>query len=132
MTQTDIVCPFCGCLCDDLEVSIEDGHISDVKNACAVSRSKFMNHSENRLTAEKSTEESVKKAVEILAKAKRPLIYGLSSTECGATSKAVEIGEVTGGVVDNTASVCHGPTILALQQVGESKASLGEVMNRAD
>ena len=132
MTQTDIVCPFCGCLCDDLEVTIEDGHISDVKNACAVSRSKFMNHSENRLTATASTEESVKKAVEILAKAKRPLIYGLSSTECGAISKAVEIGEVTGGVVDNTASVCHGPTILALQQVGESKASLGEVMNRAD
>jgi len=28
--------------------------------------------------------------------------------------------------------VCHGPTILALQQVGESKATLGEIRNRAD
>jgi len=34
--------------------------------------------------------------------------------------------------VDNTSSVCHGPTILALQQVGESKTTLGEVKNRAD
>jgi len=138
LEQTDIVCPFCGCLCDDLEVSIEDGHITGLKNACAVSRSKFLNHGMHRVTSAtidnepKSIEESVQAAVEILSKATRPLIYGLSSTECGAISKAIEIAEVTGGIVDNTSSVCHGPTILALQQVGESKASLGDIMNRAD
>ncbi len=138
MEQTDIVCPFCGCLCDDLEVSIEDGHITGLKNACAVSRSKFLNHGMHRVTSAtidnepRSVEESVQAAVEILSKATRPLIYGLSSTECGAISKAIEIAEVTGGIVDNTSSVCHGPTILALQQVGESKASLGDIMNRAD
>lgn len=138
MEQTDIVCPFCGCLCDDLEVTIEDGHITGLKNACAVSRSKFLNHGDHRITSatiddeEKSIEESVQAAVEILSKATRPLIYGLSSTECGAISKAIEIAEVTGGIMDNTSSVCHGPTILALQQVGESKASLGDIMNRAD
>ena len=64
--------------------------------------------------------------------ARRPLIYGLSSTDCSSISKAIEIAEYTGGVLDNTSSVCHGPTILALQQVGESKATLGEVKNRAD
>ncbi len=138
MQLTDIVCPFCGCLCDDLEVTITDGHIESVKNACTISRSKFMNHHENRLTAptvkgkEETLETTVKRAVEILAGARRPLIYGLSSTECGAIGKAIEIAEYTGGVLDNTASVCHGPTILALQQVGESKATLGEVKNRAD
>ena len=138
MEQTDIVCPFCGCLCDDLEVTIEDGHITGLKNACAVSRSKFLNHGAHRITSAsidnepKSIDESVQAAVEILGKATRPLIYGLSSTECGAISKAIEIAEVTGGIVDNTSSVCHGPTILALQQVGESKASLGDIMNRAD
>ena len=138
MQLTDIVCPFCGCLCDDLEVTITDGHIESVKNACTISRSKFMNHHENRLTAptvkgkEETLETTIKRAVEILAGARRPLIYGLSSTECGAIGKAIEIAEYTGGVLDNTASVCHGPTILALQQVGESKATLGEVKNRAD
>jgi formylmethanofuran dehydrogenase subunit B len=138
MQLTDIVCPFCGCLCDDLEVTITDGHIESVKNACTISRSKFMNHHENRITSptvkgkEETLETTVKRAVEILAGARRPLIYGLSSTECGAIGKAIEIAEYTGGVLDNTASVCHGPTILALQQVGESKATLGEVKNRAD
>ncbi|MCJ7732347.1 formylmethanofuran dehydrogenase subunit B [Candidatus Bathyarchaeota archaeon] len=138
MQYSDVVCPFCGCLCDDIEITIKDGHVEDVKNACAISRSKFLNHHQNRITApsingkEDTLDNSVKRAVEILAKARRPLIYGLSSTECGAIGKAVEIAECTGGVLDNTSSVCHGPTILALQQVGESKTTLGEVMNRAD
>ncbi len=47
--HSDVVCPFCGCLCDDLEVTVEGGEIVGVKNACTISRSKFMNHSENRL-----------------------------------------------------------------------------------
>jgi len=135
---TDAVCPFCGCLCDDLEITVEGDGIVNVKNACAVSRSKFMNHRENRLSSATVDGEAVDylEAVEaaagILAKAVRPLVYGLSSTECVAIGKAVELAELTGGVVDNTSSVCHGPTILALQQVGESKTTLGEVKNRAD
>ena len=135
---TDAVCPFCGCLCDDLEITVEGDGIVNVKNACAISRSKFMNHGENRISSATVDGEAVDylEAVEaaagILAKAVRPLVYGLSSTECVAIGKAVELAELTGGVVDNTSSVCHGPTILALQQVGESKTTLGEVKNRAD
>lgn len=138
MQHTDIVCPFCGCLCDDIEITIKDGHIEEAKNACTISRSKFLNHHKNRIEAplvkgkKETLENSVKRAVEILSRARRPLIYGLSSTECKAIAKAVEIAEYTGGVLDNTSSVCHGPTILALQQVGESKSTLGEVKNRAD
>jgi formylmethanofuran dehydrogenase subunit B len=134
----DIVCPFCGCLCDDIEVTIKDGHIEEAKNACTISKSKFLNHHLNRIEAptingnKDTLENSVKHAVEILSKARRPLIYGLSSTECLAIGKAVEIAEYIGSVLDNTSSVCHGPTILALQQVGESKTTLGEVKNRAD
>jgi len=135
---TDVVCPFCGCLCDDLEVTVEDGHIKGVKNACGISRSKFMNHDKNRLESptidgvEVPLEKAVDEAADILSTSRRPLVYGLSSTECVAIAKAVELAELAGGVVDNTSSVCHGPTILALQQVGESKTTLGEVKNRAD
>jgi formylmethanofuran dehydrogenase subunit B len=138
VVHTDVVCPFCGCLCDDLEVTVEEGEITGTRNTCAISRSKFMNHGENRLEGPVvdgkavSLEKAVEVAAEILADARRPLVYGLSSTECEAIGKAVELAEITGGVVDNTSSVCHGPTILALQQVGESKTTLGEVKNRAD
>ena len=135
---TDVVCPFCGCLCDDLEITVEDGHVTQAKNACAISRSKFLNHDKNRLKAptvdgvEVPLEKAVDAAADILSTSRRPLVYGLSSTECVAIAKAVELAELAGGVIDNTSSVCHGPTILALQQVGESKTTLGEVKNRAD
>jgi formylmethanofuran dehydrogenase subunit B len=135
---TDVVCPFCGCLCDDLEITVEGNEIKGAKGACAISRSKFMSHGENRIEVptikgkETSLEEAVEAAAKALASAKRPLVYGLSSTESDAIARCVELAEITGGVVDNTSSVCHGPTILALQQVGESKTSLGEVKNRAN
>jgi formylmethanofuran dehydrogenase subunit B len=135
---SDIVCPFCGCLCDDIEVTVEDNELINARNACVVSRAKFLNHKLNNLSSpfvdgEKvCLEEAVDAAARIIAEAQRPLIYGLSSTDCGTIGLAVELGELAGGVVDNTSSVCHGPTILALQQVGESKTTLGEVKNRAD
>ena len=135
---TDVVCPFCGCLCDDLEITVEGNEVTGTKGTCAISRSKFMSHAENKIVAptvggkKVTTKKTVEAAAKILAEAKRPLVYGLSSTECEAIGKSVELAEITGGVVDNTASVCHGPTILALQQVGESKTTLGEVKNRAD
>ena len=135
---SDAVCPFCGCLCDDIEITVEGNEIVNARNACAVSRAKFLNHRLNSLSAptvdgEKvGIDEAVDTAARIIADARRPLIYGLSSTDCGAIGVAVELGELAGGVVDNTSSVCHGPTILALQQVGESKTTLGEVKNRAD
>src|SRR5207245_7294734 len=37
-----------------------------------------------------------------------------------------------GGCVDTTTSVCHGPSGMAFQGVGEVTCSLGEVKNRAD
>ena len=138
MEYTDVICPFCGCLCDDLTAEVEENHIISIKNACGISRSKFMNHDKNRLLKptvngeEVSLEKAVETAAEILLNAERPLVYGLSSTECEAIAKAVETAEEIGGIIDNTSSVCHGPTILALQQVGESKTTLGEVKNRAD
>jgi formylmethanofuran dehydrogenase subunit B len=60
------------------------------------------------------------------------VIYGLSDTTCEAQRVAVSIGDMIGGNLDTTTSVCHGPTGIAFQGVGESTASLGEIKNRAD
>ncbi len=141
MIFTSVPCPFCGCLCDDLEVTVENGTITDVKNACAVSESKFLNYDKGRAKpmlrkgrelTEVALEEAVDKAVEILRNADFPLIYGLSAMECGAQRLAVQLAELVGGNVDNSTSVCHGPTILAAQNIGEVKCTLGEIKNRAD
>ena len=79
-----------------------------------------------------SWDDALYKAAEILIQAKRPLLYGFSSTACEAQSKGVELCEILGGVLDNTASVCHGPSLLAIQDVGVPTSTLGEYKNRAD
>ncbi|KKL87756.1 hypothetical protein LCGC14_1931510, partial [marine sediment metagenome] len=81
---------------------------------------------------EVSWEEALDKAADILVKAKRPLLYGFSSTECEAQGKGVELAEILGSILDNTASVCHGPSLLAIQDVGAPTSTLGEYKNRAD
>ena len=52
-TITDVVCPFCGTLCDDLEVSVTDDgkQILDVYNACAIGAEKFLHsQAKDRIT----------------------------------------------------------------------------------
>lgn len=132
-----MVCPFCGSLCDNIEVTVEDGEFVEVAKACALSKSMFANHYKNLAKPmvsgiEVSIEESIAEAVSILAQARYPLIYGLSSTTCEAQRKAIELAEVVGGNIDNTSSVCHGPTTLGMQAVGEVTCTLGEIKNRAD
>ncbi len=132
-----MVCPFCGSLCDNIEVTVEDGEFVEVAKACALARSLFVNHYKNLAKPmvsgiEVSIEESIAEAVSILAQARYPLIYGLSSTTCEAQRKAIELAEVVGGSIDSTSSVCHGPTTLGLQVVGEVTCTLGEIKNRAD
>lgn len=135
---SDVVCPFCGCLCDDLEITLENNRIIKTKNSCAISLSKFMHHEDNRLSYPtvdgKRTDlvEAISKSAKILVSAKKPLIYGLSSTECEAINRSIELAELIGGVIDSTASVCHGPTIITEQSVGGIKSTLGEIKNRAD
>jgi formylmethanofuran dehydrogenase subunit B len=141
-TYDHIICPFCGCLCDDIRLEVKDGEIIKNDNGCAISKAKFLNRMEDRYLhpwikinnemKEVSLEEAIKKAVDIISKSRRLLVYGLSSTENDAHREAYKIAETTGGVVDNTASVCHGPSILGVQESGEPAGSLAEVKNRAD
>ncbi len=71
-------------------------------------------------------------AAQILSQARYPLMYGLSDTTSESQRVAVSIIDWVGGLVDMTTSVCHGPSGMAFQGVGEVTASLGEVRNRGD
>ncbi|MFW9925763.1 MAG: formylmethanofuran dehydrogenase subunit B [Candidatus Thorarchaeota archaeon] len=141
-THDHVVCVFCGCLCDDIQLEVQDNRITTNENGCAISKAKFLNHTEDRLEGPAirdngtsktvALNEAVAKAVDLIANSKRLLIYGLSSTENDAHREAYKIAEEAGGVVDNTSSVCHGPTILGTQESGEAIAALGEVRHRSD
>jgi formylmethanofuran dehydrogenase subunit B len=140
----NVTCPICGTLCDDLEVTVKNNSIVDVKNACAVSDAKFMSFSNPKhrnlkplvrkggeLT-EVSLDEAVKKSAQILADASYPILYGWSCTNCEAIRVGLELSEEVGGVIDNTSTVCHGPSILSIQNVGIPTCTLGQIRHRAD
>jgi formylmethanofuran dehydrogenase subunit B len=142
-THTDVICPFCGTLCDDIEVHIENNRVMDVLNACKLGNAKFMSMNKKHRPLkpkirkdggfkESTWEESVEEVAKMLVKAKKPLLYGWSTTECEAHSVGIELAEEVGGVIDSHSSVCHGPSVLAIQDVGYPSVTLGEVKNRAD
>jgi formylmethanofuran dehydrogenase subunit B len=133
----NVVCSFCGCLCDDIVVEVDDGRIARVRKVCANGRGLFTHYdpTPRRPTVdgrEVSWEEAVAEAAQILDGADSPLIYGLSSTATEAQRKAVALADKLGAMIDTTSSVCHGPTGLAMQAVGEPTCTLGEVRSRAD
>ena len=138
-----VVCPVCGSLCDDIELTIENNEVVKVKNGCAMCESKFLGYKgEHRTKAPLirkdgklvpvSMDEAVHKAAEILANANYPILYGWSSTSCEAQRVGVELAEEIGGVLDNTSVVCHGPSILSVQEVGIPTCTLGQIRHRAD
>lgn len=134
----DAVCTFCGCVCDDIDLHVKDDHIVEAKRACVLGKAWFLNHSvEDRSSCliegrPASLEAGYDRAAKILTDGKYPIIYGLSDSPCEAQRVAVGICDWISGTVDTTTSVCHGPSGMAFQGVGEVTCSLGEVANRGD
>lgn len=136
---SDATCTFCGCVCDDMELTVENNNkITKAKNACVLGKSWFLNHNiEDRPDAliegrPATYEEAIERAADILVNADFPITYGLSDTTCEAQRVAMAITDWIGGTIDTTTSVCHGPSGMAFQAVGEVTCSLGEIKNRAD
>jgi len=125
-----------------LEIEVENNVVKAVRNACGMGESKFLGYSQHRLQkplirkngelVEASLKDAIKKSAEILADASYPILYGWSNTSCEATRVGVELAEETGGVIDNTSTVCHGPSVLSIQDVGFSTCTLGQIRHRAD
>ena len=136
-TIEHVVCPTCGCLCDDLVVEVEAGRIVRTRRACPNGQSRFSGydaapHLPSVDGHETDWDSAIEAAGQILVQARSPLIYGLSSTATEAQRCAVELADRLGAILDTTSSVCHGPAVLAMQSVGLPGCTLGEVRDRAD
>jgi len=138
-----VTCPICGCLCDDIELTVEKNEVVKVRNGCAICESKFLGYKghhriktplmrKDGKLVPVSMDEAVHAAAEILANANYPILYGWSSTSSEAQRIGVELTEEVGGIMDNTAVVCHGPSILGVQEVGIPTCTLGQIRHRAD
>jgi len=135
---TDVTCPVCGMSCDDCEIELTPTSVT-TKNACLMGDAKFQElRSPHRLVyptvngERVSWEEALNAAADILVKAKRPFFFMGSETSNEAMAVGIEIAEYLGGLVDGNATICHGPTVMAIQDAGQVACTLGECRNRSD
>jgi formylmethanofuran dehydrogenase subunit B len=134
----NVACTVCGCVCDDLRLTVERGRITRAEGACALSEPWLLEQNsacppaaqiEGRPAA---LEGALTRAAELLRAARSPLIYGLSRSSTEGQRAAIALADAVGATIDTTASLCHAPSVVALQEAGESTCTLGEVKNRAD
>lgn len=137
-TISDVVCTQCGCICDDLSLSIDESAIVAVEKGCQIAESWFTQ--QNRPVAAEFKlrgttipfNEAIQEARSILAQSQNPLITGLSSSSIAGQRAACALADQLGANIDPSASEIAHAAMLSFQQVGEATSSLGEVRNRSD
>lgn len=134
----DVACTMCGCVCDDVQLTVEDNRVTSMSPGCSLAEPWMLQQdaadvSPARIDGELAdVERAIKEAATILAAAQSPLVYGLSRSSTPGQQAAVRLADQLGACIDTTASTCHAPSIMALQAAGESTCSLGEIRHRSD
>jgi len=137
-TFRNVACTVCGCVCDDLSIAVEAGRVVRAERACSLAEPWFLGQNASHPPAAMidgraaDPESAYRRAAELLSESVSPLIYGLSRSTTDGQRAATALAERLGATIDTTASTGHAPSLLALQEVGESTCTLGEIKNRAD
>src|SRR5688572_18468086 len=105
-TYDNVTCPFCGLLCDDLQVN-RTGSPLKVNNGCPRAVAGFQRPLPSAKPLVRGSEvgfdEAVKAAAELVRKAKLPLYGGMASDVAGARA-VLSIADRTCGVLDHALS----------------------------
>ena len=128
----------CGCVCDDLRLTLNDDRIVAIAPGCPLAEPWLLGQTAAELPPARvdgqvvPLDQALRRAADILNGSCSPLIYGLSRSSTPGQRAAVQLADRLGACIDTTASTCHAPSIMALQAVGESTCSLGEIRGRSD
>lgn len=131
----NVTCPFCGMLCDDLEIERSGETLKVKKNGCGRAIAGFERKLPPANPAVKgkdvSLDQAVREAAKLIGTAKLPLYGGLGTDVDGARA-AMALAEASGGIVDHAASEAQYRNFRVLQVTGWTTSTLTEVRNRAD
>lgn len=131
----NVTCPFCGILCDDLEISSSGSGLKVKKNGCGRAIAGF----ERNVSGAKpqiggkdvSLAEAVTAAADLLSKARLPILGGLG-TEVEGMRAVMTLAEKSGAVIDHALSDAQYRNFRVLQSGGWVMTTLTEARNRAD
>lgn len=134
---SNLVCPFCALVCDDLSLSQHNNQIHTDQLSCAKAQNGYQTalqgqSSQPLLNGEPiSLPDALAHAAKLLQQARLPLFHGLQ----GDLQDARAIWRLAahfGGVVDHAAGDSIARKLRVFQDTGWQISSLGEVRNRAD
>lgn len=131
----NVTCPFCGMLCDDLEIERSGAALKVRKNGCGTSVAGF----ERKLPAATplirgkavALHEAVAEAAALIGQAQLPMFGGLA-TDVEGMRAVMSLAERGGGVVDHALSEGQYRNVKVLQTTGWTTSTLTETRNRAD
>jgi formylmethanofuran dehydrogenase subunit B len=132
---TDVACPFCGLVCDDLELARGEGGLKVTKNGCEKAVAGF----ERRVDGAKPQVDgrdvdlatAIQTATDLIRKASLPL-YGGLGTDVNGIRAVMALADKSGGVVDHALSEGQYRNFRVLQTRGWITTTLTEARNRAD
>ena len=131
----NVACPFCGILCDDLDIGPSGDGLKVLKNGCSKSVAGF----ERPLSEPKpqvdgkdvSLDEAINAAARLIKESRLPIFGGLG-TDVDGVRAAIALAEKGGGVVDHALSEAQYRNFRVLQNSGWVLTTLTEARNRAD
>jgi formylmethanofuran dehydrogenase subunit B len=131
----NVTCPFCGILCDDLEVTPDEKGLKVSKNACSRAIAGFERPvgPTNPLVEGKpvALADAIQAAAKLIRAARLPL-YGGLATDVEGMRAVMSIADRSGGVVDHALSEGQYRNFRVLQTSGWFMSTLTETRNRAD
>jgi formylmethanofuran dehydrogenase subunit B len=147
--QQSIICTGCGCLCDDLDVTLAEGQLLEVANVCLWGLSRFFPtkrfhprkerhrllepHSrQNGRLQRVSYETALEQAAGIFGTAKRPLIYGLTNTGSWAQEAALQLARKLKARLEPADLAFKAPYYHTLRKHGLYWAPLEVIRDEAD
>ncbi len=128
---TNVVCTGCSLACSDLVVEVEDSRVERVWGACSHGVKRIKELPAKRLKSNLSVNELIDKAIDLLRKSRKPLIYGFTSSTIETIKIGLSIAEKLNGVFDSEPSICQLHIPISFE-VGLKEVGFEEVLEKSD
>ncbi|WP_295558487.1 formylmethanofuran dehydrogenase [uncultured Hyphomicrobium sp.] len=132
---TDVACPFCGLVCDDLELARDEKGLHVTKNGCEKAVAGFERNVDGAKPQIEGRDVDLATAIQaataLIRKSSLPL-YGGLGTDVNGIRSVMALADKSGGVVDHALSEGQYRNFRVLQTTGWIMTTLTETRNRAD
>lgn len=132
---TDVACPFCGLVCDDIEIARDESGLRVTKNGCDKAVAGFERKVDGATPQVEGRDvdfdTAIRAATELIRKSSLPL-YGGLGTDVDGIRAVMALADKSGGVVDHALSEGQYRNFRVLQTRGWIMSTLTEARNRGD